>query len=57
MLKRKQNDETAAPSVDGNGPPALLVAERVRKVYRTGEIEVEAWSTWTSPSVRARWWR
>jgi putative ABC transport system ATP-binding protein len=42
VLKRKQNGETAAPSVDGNGRPALLIAERVRKVYRTGEIEVEA---------------
>src|ERR687898_307755 len=42
VLKRKRNGETAAPSVDGNGRPALLVAERVRKVYRTGEIEVEA---------------
>jgi putative ABC transport system ATP-binding protein len=42
VLKRKRNGETAAPSADGNGPPALLVAEQVRKVYRTGEIEVEA---------------
>src|SRR5215207_11068386 len=42
VLKRKQNSETAAPSADGNGRPALLVAERVRKVYRTGEIQVEA---------------
>ena len=42
VLKRNQNSETAAPSADGNGRPALLVAERVRKVYRTGEIQVEA---------------
>jgi putative ABC transport system ATP-binding protein len=42
VLKRKRYGETAAPSADGNGPPALLVAEQVRKVYRTGEIEVEA---------------
>jgi putative ABC transport system ATP-binding protein len=42
LLKRKRNGETAAPSPDGNGRPALLVAERVRKVYRTGEIQVEA---------------
>src|SRR5215208_987185 len=42
VLKRKQNRETAAPSADGDGRPGLLVAERVRKVYRTGEIEVEA---------------
>ena len=42
VLKRKRDGETAAPSAAGNGPPALLVAERVRKVYRTGEIEVEA---------------
>src|SRR4030095_11169615 len=42
VLKRKRNGETAAPSADGNGPPGLLVAEQVRKVYRTGEIEVEA---------------
>jgi putative ABC transport system ATP-binding protein len=42
VLKRKRNGETAAPSADGNGRPALLVAERVRKVYRTGEIQVEA---------------
>jgi putative ABC transport system ATP-binding protein len=42
VLKRKRNGETAAPSADGNGRPALLVAEGVRKVYRTGEIEVEA---------------
>jgi putative ABC transport system ATP-binding protein len=41
-LKRKRNSERAAPSADGNGRPGLLVAERVRKVYRTGEIEVEA---------------
>jgi putative ABC transport system ATP-binding protein len=27
---------------DGDGRPALLVAEHVRKVYRTGEIQVEA---------------
>src|SRR5919201_360567 len=26
MLKRKRNGEVAAPSVDGNGRPALLVA-------------------------------
>ena len=42
VLKRKRNGETAAPSAAGNGPPGLLVAERVRKVYRTGEIQVEA---------------
>jgi putative ABC transport system ATP-binding protein len=42
VLKRKRTGETAAPSADGNGRPALLVAEQVRKVYRTGEIEVEA---------------
>jgi putative ABC transport system ATP-binding protein len=42
VLKRKRNSQGAAPSADGNGPPGLLVAERVRKVYRTGEIEVEA---------------
>jgi putative ABC transport system ATP-binding protein len=40
VLKRKRNSEGAAPSADGR--PGLLVAERVRKVYRTGEIEVEA---------------
>src|SRR5512133_2762730 len=42
VLKRKRNSQGAAPSADGDGRPALLVAERVRKVYRTGEIEVEA---------------
>src|SRR5215213_9045327 len=42
VLKRKRNSETAAPRADGDGRPGLLVAERVRKVYRTGEIEVEA---------------
>ena len=42
VLKRKRNGGTAAPSADGNGRPGLLVAERVRKVYRTGEIQVEA---------------
>jgi putative ABC transport system ATP-binding protein len=42
VLKRKRNGETAAPRADGDGRPALLVAEQVRKVYRTGEIEVEA---------------
>ena len=42
VLKRKRNGETVAPRADGDGRPALLVAERVRKVYRTGEIQVEA---------------
>jgi putative ABC transport system ATP-binding protein len=45
LLKRRRAGEpkaTAAAGVDGNGRPALLVAEHVRKVYRTGEIEVEA---------------
>jgi len=46
MRKWKRTGETAAAAVaagvDGNGRPALLVAEHVRKVYRTGEIEVEA---------------
>jgi len=45
MLKRKRSADTAATaaaSMDGNGRPTLLVAEHVRKVYRTGEIEVEA---------------
>src|SRR6266540_7310481 len=31
-----------AASGDHNGRPALLVAESVRKIYRSGEIEVEA---------------
>ncbi|HEY2958513.1 MAG TPA: ABC transporter ATP-binding protein [Actinomycetota bacterium] len=43
--RRRDADEpeaaaTARPA--GDRPPALLVAEHVRKVYRTGEIEVEA---------------
>jgi putative ABC transport system ATP-binding protein len=42
VLKRKRNSEGAAPTADGDGRPGLLVAERVRKVYRTGEIQVEA---------------
>ena len=42
VLKRKRNTEGAAPSADGNRRPGLLVAEQVRKVYRTGEIQVEA---------------
>src|SRR6266702_718381 len=43
MFKRKRDGAPAATaSVDGDGRPALLVAEHVRKVYRTGEIEVEA---------------
>jgi putative ABC transport system ATP-binding protein len=42
VLKRKRNSETATPSAEGDGRPALLVAEQVRKVYRTGEIQVEA---------------
>ena len=43
MRKRKSSEAAAsAASVDGNGRGALLVAEGVRKVYRTGEIEVEA---------------
>jgi putative ABC transport system ATP-binding protein len=46
MLKRKRAGAATATepaaSVDGDGRPALLVAEHVRKVYRTGEIEVEA---------------
>src|SRR5215211_4888117 len=42
VLKRKRSSEPAAPSANGNGRPGLLVAERVRKVYRTGEIQVEA---------------
>src|SRR4029453_2678836 len=42
VLKRKRTGEGAAPRADGEGRPGLLGAERVRKVYRTGEIEVEA---------------
>src|SRR4029450_4025172 len=42
VLKRKRNSQGAAPTADGDRRPGLLVAERVRKVYRTGEIEVEA---------------
>jgi putative ABC transport system ATP-binding protein len=48
LLKRRRADEptvaaaggVASPS--GDGRPPLLVAEQVRKVYRTGEIQVEA---------------
>src|SRR6266545_2616422 len=45
LFKRRRTGElqaTAAAGTDGNGRPALLVAEHVRKVYRTGEIQVEA---------------
>jgi putative ABC transport system ATP-binding protein len=44
MRGRKRTGQTpgGAVSEDGDGRPALLVAEHVRKVYRTGEIEVEA---------------
>jgi len=42
MVKRRGADEPGADGVDGDGRPAMLVAEHVRKVYRTGEIEVEA---------------
>jgi putative ABC transport system ATP-binding protein len=45
LLKRRradQPDATAAAGVDGNGRSALLVAEHVRKVYRAGDIQVEA---------------
>ncbi len=44
LLKRKRSRAPVtalAPSV-GDSRPALLVAEHVRKVYRTGEIEVAA---------------
>ena len=48
LSKRRRADEpkvaaaagVASPS--GDGHPPLLVAEHVRKVYRTGEIQVEA---------------
>src|SRR6266540_4633164 len=45
VLKRRRAhgpEAAAAAGADGDGRPALLVAERVRKVYRTGEIQVEA---------------
>jgi putative ABC transport system ATP-binding protein len=43
MRRRKQGGETAtAMSVDAGGRPVLLEAEHVRKIYRTGEIQVEA---------------
>jgi putative ABC transport system ATP-binding protein len=44
-FRRRDADEPEAAAtahLDGDGPPALLVAEHVRKVYRTGEIQVEA---------------
>jgi putative ABC transport system ATP-binding protein len=43
--RRAQAEPTPATAARTDGtPPALLVAEGVRKVYRTGEIEVEALS-------------
>jgi putative ABC transport system ATP-binding protein len=43
MRRRKQGGEIAtAMSVDASGRPTLLEAEHVRKIYRTGEIQVEA---------------
>jgi putative ABC transport system ATP-binding protein len=47
LRKRRRTDEPQAAAAAGEaslsgGGPALLVAEQVRKVYRTGEIQVEA---------------
>jgi putative ABC transport system ATP-binding protein len=45
LLKRRPAAEpevAAEAGVDGDGRPTMLVAEHVRKVYRTGKIEVEA---------------
>jgi putative ABC transport system ATP-binding protein len=45
LLRRRRADEpevSAAAGVDGHDRPAMLVAEHVRKVYRTGAIEVAA---------------
>jgi hypothetical protein len=49
VLKRKRTGEGAAPSADGNGRPALLVAEGVRNAPTTTAAPEDGVSIVTLP--------